>query len=93
MVAFEDISLLNRANSLANYELLGDANLMNTELENYQSVTREEILEECRKVFVESNCSTLYYRSTIKEVFPSTEAETENEAEAEAETDFDLNLL
>jgi len=93
MLAFEDISLMNRANSLANYELLGDANLMNTELESYQAVTKEEIREECRKVFVESNCSTLYYRSTIKEAFPPTEAETENEAEAEAETDFDLNLL
>jgi len=93
MLAFEDISLMNRANSLANYELLGDANLMNTELESYQAVTKEEVREECRKVFVQSNCSTLYYRSTIKEAFPSTEAETENEAEAEAETDFDLNLL
>lgn len=67
MLAFEDISLMNRANSLANYELLGDANLMNTELESYQSVTREEIMEESMRVFVDSNCSTLYYRSTIKE--------------------------
>jgi predicted Zn-dependent peptidase len=91
MLAFEDISLMNRANSLANYELLGDANLMNTELESYRAVTREEIREECRKVFVESNCSTLYYRSTIKGTFPS--AETENEEEAEAESDFDLNVL
>ena len=67
MLAFEDISLMNRANSLANYELLGDANLMNTELESYQAVTREEIMEECSRVFVDTNCSTLYYRSTIKE--------------------------
>ena len=67
MLAFEDISLMNRANSLANYELLGDANLMNTELESYQAVTREEIMEECKRIFVDTNCSTLYYRSTIKE--------------------------
>ncbi len=67
MLAFEDISLVNRANSLANYELLGDANLMNTELEKFQSVTKEEILEECNLIFTENNCSTLYYRSTIKE--------------------------
>jgi zinc protease len=91
MLAFEDISLMNRANSLANYELLGDANLMNTELESYMVITRDEIREECRKVFVENNCSTLYYRSTIKEGFAITE--TESEAEAEAETDFDLNIL
>lgn len=66
MIAFEDISLMNRANSLANYELLGDANLMNTELEKYHAVTREEILEECRKIFVDNNSSTLYYRSSVK---------------------------
>lgn len=67
MLAFEDISLMNRANSLANYELLGDANLMNTELESYQAVTREEIMQECNRIFTDTNCSTLYYRSTIKE--------------------------
>lgn len=63
LLCFEDISLMNRVNSLANYELLGDANLMNEELKNYQAVTAEEILQECNSIFVESNCSTLYYRS------------------------------
>ncbi|MEP6846021.1 MAG: insulinase family protein, partial [Panacibacter sp.] len=63
MIAFEDISIMNRANSLANYELLGDANLMNTELEKYHSVTAEEIQEECRNIFADSNSNTLYYRS------------------------------
>ena len=34
MIAFEDMSLMNRANSIAYYELLGDADLMNKELGN-----------------------------------------------------------
>ncbi|MEO6188517.1 MAG: pitrilysin family protein [Ginsengibacter sp.] len=63
MIAFEDISLMNRAFSLASYELLGDANLMNTELSKYQAVTVEELLQESRNIFVENNSSTLYYRS------------------------------
>ncbi len=63
LIAFEDISLMNRANSLATYELLGDADLMNKELLNYQEVTAEEILQECKNIFVENNCSTMYYRS------------------------------
>ncbi len=67
MIAFEDISLINRANSLAQYELLGDANLMNTELEKYHAVTREEILEECQNIFTDNNSSTLYYRSSVVE--------------------------
>jgi predicted Zn-dependent peptidase len=87
MLAFEDISLMNRANSLANYELLGDANLMNTELENYKSITREEIMQECQRVFIDTNCSTLYYRSTSKTNSQS------SEVEVETETDFDLTVL
>ena len=63
MIAFEDISLMNRANSLATYELLGDANLMNTELQKYQAVTLKDIQDECNRIFVESNSNTLYYRS------------------------------
>ena len=63
LIAFEDISLMNRANSLVTYELLGDANLMNQELQHYQAVTAEEIQEECKIIFDENNCSTLYYYS------------------------------
>lgn len=63
MMAFEDISLINRANSIATYELLGDADLMNKELAFYQAVTTEEIRETCRNIFVDENSQTLYYRS------------------------------
>jgi len=63
LIAFEDISLMNRANSLATYELLGDANLMNEELLNYQAVTAEDILQECVDIFADTNCSTIHYRS------------------------------
>ena len=63
LIAFEDVSLMNRANSLATYELLGDADLMNKELEKYAAVTADEIREECNNIFTENNCSTLYYYS------------------------------
>ncbi len=63
LMAFEDISLTNRANSLAIYELLGDAELMNRELERYQAVTATDIRKECQTIFSENNCSTLYYMS------------------------------
>ena len=63
LMAFEDISLVNRANSLATYELLGDANLMNKELEKYQAVTDNEIQHECRNIFADNNCNTMYYTS------------------------------
>jgi predicted Zn-dependent peptidase len=63
MIAFEDMSVMNRANSLAYYELLGDASWMNFELEKYGSVTTEDILRESRNIFREENSNTLYYHS------------------------------
>ncbi len=62
-IVFEDMSVMNRAASLAIYELLGDANMMNTELAKYQSVTAEQMLVESRKIFDEKNSNTLYYLS------------------------------
>ena len=63
MIAFEDMSVMNRANSLAYYELLGDAELMNTELGKYAAVTTQDILEESRTIFRKENSNSLYYYS------------------------------
>jgi zinc protease len=62
-IVFEDMSVMNRANSLAIYELLGDANMMNTELGRYQAVTAEEILATSQQLFDPNNSNTLYYHS------------------------------
>jgi zinc protease len=62
-LAFEDMSVMNRANNLAFYELLGDANLMNTDFSKYQQVTTGDILQESRIIFDEKNSNTLYYRA------------------------------
>lgn len=63
MMAFEDMSVMSRANSLAYYELLGDASWMNFELEKYASVNAEDILQESRKIFRETNSNTIHYLS------------------------------
>jgi len=62
-IAFEDMAVMSRAISLAFYELLGDAELMNQELQKYNAVTSEDILNESRNIFREENSSTLYYYS------------------------------
>lgn len=64
MLAFEDMSLMNRATNIAIYELLGDADLMNKELTRYQEVTAAEIKEECARIFNDNNSNTLYYYSS-----------------------------
>lgn len=63
MIAFEDMSVMNRANSLAIYELLGDAGLMNHELEKYNAVMAKDIQAESRIIFDENNSNTLHYYS------------------------------
>ena len=63
LIAFEDLSLANRANSLAFYELLGDADQINHELEKYNMVTAEDVLSESRIIFRPENSNTLYYYS------------------------------
>jgi predicted Zn-dependent peptidase len=65
-MAFNDMSITERADSLAVYELLGDANLINTELAKSQAVTTEDIINESRIIFDDKNCSTLYYYSEEK---------------------------
>jgi predicted Zn-dependent peptidase len=62
-IAFEDMSVMARANSLAFYELLGDAALFNADRDKYFSVTAEEILEYSRRIFDPKNSNTLYYYS------------------------------
>ena len=63
MLAFEDMSVMSRATNLAMYELLGDAELINTELSKYQAVTTAELLKESKAIFNDHNCNTLYYYS------------------------------
>ena len=63
VICFEDMSIMNRAHSLAYYELLGDADLMNKELSMYQKVTPSMIQHTAQKIFQDSNRNTLYYYS------------------------------
>lgn len=62
-ILFEDMSLMNRASNLAMYELMGDAEYMNTELDKYKEVTQEEILRASETIFDEKNSSSLFYYS------------------------------
>jgi predicted Zn-dependent peptidase len=60
---FEEIGGLNKAMNLAQFELLGDANGINTEFEKYNRVTAEDIKNAAKTVFRRENSSTLRYYS------------------------------
>lgn len=62
-IAFEDMSVMTRANNLAFYEILGDAALFNTDRDKYFAVTSADVLEYSKKIFDKSNSNTLRYYS------------------------------
>jgi predicted Zn-dependent peptidase len=58
---FSNTNVLNKAMNLAYYELLGDANLLNKEEENYANITASEIQQTAQKYFTTNNEVTLHY--------------------------------
>ena len=58
---FSEMSLLDKAMNLAWYELLGDADLLNHEIEKYLAVNASDIKEQANKLFRKDNSSTLIY--------------------------------
>jgi predicted Zn-dependent peptidase len=62
-IAFSETEVLNKAMNLAYYELLGDANLVNDEVNHYLKVTADDLMSEAGRIFRNENCSVLYYYS------------------------------
>ncbi|WP_282035453.1 M16 family metallopeptidase [Saccharicrinis aurantiacus] len=65
-ITFSEINFLNKAMNLAQFELLGEAEDANAEVDKYRKVTAQQIQDCCKKVLVESNCSKLHYLSKSK---------------------------
>lgn len=61
IMVFAELNLLDKAMNLAYYELLGDANLLNAEIDKYLAVTPGKIQAAAQDTFHPEKCSTLYY--------------------------------
>ncbi len=61
---FSNTSILNKAYSLCSYELIGDAELINHEVEKYRSVDAGMVSKAALQYLTVTNCSSLYYKST-----------------------------
>ena len=59
---FSNMNYLNVATNLAFFELLGNAEDINNEVEKYRSVDADHIQMVAKKTFTPNNCSTLYYK-------------------------------
>ncbi|HTI58181.1 pitrilysin family protein [Mucilaginibacter sp.] len=60
-MVFSEMSLLDKAMNLAQFELFGDADLLNQETDKYLAVTAPQIQEQAKNVFRKDNSSTLVY--------------------------------
>ena len=60
-MVFSEMSLLDKAMNLAQFELFGDADTLNHETEKYLAVTAEQIQQQAQQVFRKDNSSTLIY--------------------------------
>ncbi len=60
-LTFGEVSVLNKAISLAYFEAIGDASLINEETHRYRSITREMLRDTAARIFREENCSELIY--------------------------------
>ena len=58
---FAEMSLLDKAMNLAFYELFGDANLINTDIENYLKISAADIQKQAKLLFKKEAATTLYY--------------------------------
>jgi zinc protease len=65
-VTYSETDVLNKATNLAISELLGDANLINLEIENYQKVTAKQVQKQAKLILRKENCSTLFYLKKSK---------------------------
>lgn len=62
-LVFGEMELLNRAFNLAQFTLLGDTALVNSEIDKIRNVSLDDVLRMANGILTEENCSTLYYRS------------------------------
>lgn len=58
---YSSSSVLTKAMNLGFYELLGDANKWNNELEIYRSISREEMRDTAKRIFQKKNQNILIY--------------------------------
>jgi predicted Zn-dependent peptidase len=63
---FNDMSVLDKAMELCFFELLGDAAMVNQEIEKYRAVTSNDIKAMANQLLRPENCSTLYYLAKRK---------------------------
>lgn len=61
LIEYSELSILNKAINLSHFELLGNAELINTQVEMYEKITAKDIQRVANEYFTEQNCNSLVY--------------------------------
>lgn len=61
---FGELNVMNKAMNLGYYDMIGDIEYINRELECYKSITKDEVAAVAELLFVKERSSTLIYKST-----------------------------
>jgi len=62
-LVFSELNVLNKAINLAFFELLGDADYINQEVDFYKTVTIDDLQRVANQILTPENCSELYYQA------------------------------
>lgn len=65
-IAFEEQEVLNKCMDLAIYELMGDAQLINTETDEYEKISVDDIQRVAQTILKKTNCSQLIIKTKQK---------------------------
>ncbi len=68
---FSQINVLNKAINLSFFEMIGDAGMINEDVQWHNSVSAEEIQSTAQKLFTPSRANTLLYLSSNSQFAPS----------------------
>jgi len=61
LLEYSELSILNKAINLCHFELLGNADLINNQVEMYEKITPQDIQRVAKEYFTEQNCNSLVY--------------------------------
>ena len=63
-ISFSEVSIIHKAINLAYFEMLGDANLINRQEQEYISITSADLQRVARTILTRENCTEVVYQRT-----------------------------
>ena len=63
-ISFSEVSIIHKAINLAYFEMLGDANLINQQEEEYVKISSEDLQRVAQTILLKENCTEVVYQNS-----------------------------